>query len=353
MSSEPSSRDESLLESILNRSGDTMLRLFGARGILPLTPEDRLRVFLATRTDPVPEIAREAQSSLERVSPDDWLHFLAVASVTTEQLDALASISRDSAVLEEVVRNRDTSDATLTRLAREAEGTVQEALVVNQARLLKSPEIIEVLLANPGLTADSRRRLLETLEEFFEKQARRDSVAAAEEALAAEAAEVSTEETADTGEPAEEAGAAEEPEADEASGDLFQKLTYMTVSEKIQTALKGTREERRILIRDVSKIVVDSVLRCPKLNEAEVASFAGMRNIDEEVFRKIAATREWVKKYSIIQALVRNPKVPPDVSLGLVKFLRTKDLKLAAGDRDLSEAVRVSARKFYRLKLGS
>ena len=126
----------------------------------------------------------------------------------------------------------------------------------------------------------------------------------------------------------------------------------MTVAEKMNVALKGTREERRILICDSSRSVVQSVLRCPKLSDTEIEGFAGMRNVDPDVFRKIAGNREWIKKYGVVRALVKNPKVPPDVSLKLVKYLRFKDLKSASDDRDLPEAVRTGALKFYKMKRG-
>ena len=354
MPADRSARRDPMLASILDGTGDRMLRLFGARGQIPLTPDDRLRVFLAARHDPDAEIAREAEASLAEVAPDDWLQFLRACDPTADELDVLASSAGDSAVLEEIVRNRRTPNATLTRLARSADGSVQEALVVNQSRLLRWPELMDVLLANPTLSLDARRRLLELREEFFEKSERRKTAAA-------EAPADAPEEELPGMPPEDEEAAGEEPaeapaedEADRGGGgaELYQKIQYMTVSEKIQAALKGTREARRILITDVSKIVVESVLRCPKLSDAEVAGFAGMRNVDEDVFRKVAANREWIKRYNVVHALVRNPKVPPDVSLSLVKFLRIKDLKATADDRDLSEAVRVGARKLYRIKRG-
>lgn len=350
---QPTPRDP-LLASILDGTGDRTLRLFGARGQIPLTPDDRLRVFLATRHDSDAQIAREAEASLAVVAPDEWLHFLRASHPSADELDVLASNTQDPAVLEEIVRNRNTPNATLTRLARTADGSVQEALVVNQARLLQWPDLMDVLLANPSLSLDSRRRLLELREEFFEKKERREAAAveAAAQPSEEELPEPPPEEEEAAGEEPAEALAEEEPVRGADGKELYQKILYMTVAEKIQTALKGTREERRILITDVSKVVVESVLRCPKLSDIEVAGFAGMRNVDEDVFRKISANREWVKKYNVVNALVRNPKVPPDVSLNLVKFLRIKDLKLTAEDRDLSEAVRVGARKLYRIKRG-
>ena len=52
-------------------------------------------------------------------------------------------------------------------------GAPQEALIVNQVRLLRQPALIEALYSNPDLTADGHRRLDELREEFFEKGKRR------------------------------------------------------------------------------------------------------------------------------------------------------------------------------------
>jgi hypothetical protein len=124
----------------------------------------------------------------------------------------------------------------------------------------------------------------------------------------------------------------------------------MSAGQRMERAVKGSREERRILIGDVVKPVREAVLKCPTLSEQEVRGFAMMTNLDDELFRKIATTPEWLRKYSIVLAIVSNPSAPPDVAVGLVKYLRLRDLKQVMSDRNLSEAVRVGARKLYLLK---
>src|SRR5262249_35561429 len=59
------------------------------------------------------------------------------------------------------------------RMAATVSGAPQDALIVNQARLLRTPDLIDALLGNPTLTVDGRRRLFELREEFFEKEKRR------------------------------------------------------------------------------------------------------------------------------------------------------------------------------------
>jgi len=49
----------------------------------------------------------------------------------------------------------------------------------------------------------------------------------------------------------------------------LQKITRMTVAERIKTAFGGDKEERSILIRDTSKVVQNAVLSSPRLSQAD------------------------------------------------------------------------------------
>jgi hypothetical protein len=124
-----------------------------------------------------------------------------------------------------------------------------------------------------------------------------------------------------------------------------QRLAGLTVSERMNVAMKGSREERSILIRDPNKLVSVAVLSSPKLNEAEVESFAKMANVSDEVLRIIGLTRAWVKNYGVVSALTRNPKTPLAVSLNLVQRLTDRDLKMITLDRNVQEPLRIAARK--------
>lgn len=138
-------------------------------------------------------------------------------------------------------------------------------------------------------------------------------------------------------------GTAQE-EKEEKQG-AVQRIAAMTVSERMSTAMKGSREERAILIRDPNKIVSVAVLSSPKLNEAEVESFAKMANVSDEVLRIIGQTRAWVKNYGVASSLTRNPKTPLAVSLNLVQRLTDRDLKTITLDRNVQEPLRIAARK--------
>jgi hypothetical protein len=109
--------------------------------------------------------------------------------------------------------------------------------------------------------------------------------------------------------------------------------------------VKGTREQRAILIRDPNKLIASSVLSSPKVSLPEVESFARMQNVSEDVLRIIASNRAWLKSYGVILALTKNPKTPLAMSINLMTRLVTKDLQKLAVDRNVAEALRIQARK--------
>jgi hypothetical protein len=114
------------------------------------------------------------------------------------------------------------------------------------------------------------------------------------------------------------------------------------------TALKGTREERAVLVRDPNRLVSTAVLGSPRLTEPEIEAFAGMKNISDEILRQIGNHREWTRRYGVISNLVHNPRTPIGVSLGLVARLSPRDVKSIAIDRNVPEAIRKQAQKFVK-----
>lgn len=124
-----------------------------------------------------------------------------------------------------------------------------------------------------------------------------------------------------------------------------QRLASMTVPEKVKCATKGTREMRSILIRDPNRMVAAAVLSCPKVNEAEVESFAKMGNVSEDILRTIAMSRAWTKAYTVTLSLVKNSKTPVALSMNLMQRLTESDVKKLSTDRNVPEALRLAARK--------
>jgi hypothetical protein len=124
-----------------------------------------------------------------------------------------------------------------------------------------------------------------------------------------------------------------------------QLLAKMNMMGRLKAAVKGTREMRAILIRDPNKMISAAVLSSPKLTDAEIASFAKMQNVAEDVLRVIAANRQWTKSYSVILALAKNAKTPVAMSMNFLNRLTAKDVSMIAVDRNVPEALRIAARK--------
>jgi hypothetical protein len=122
-------------------------------------------------------------------------------------------------------------------------------------------------------------------------------------------------------------------------------LANLSVMERMKLAMKGTREQRGVLVRDANKLVSSAVLSSPKLTEAEVEAFTKMGNVGEEVLRVIGTNRRWLKNYGVIMGLCRHPKTPPAISMQLVHRLNEKDLKQLQTDRNVQEGLRVLAKK--------
>ena len=136
-----------------------------------------------------------------------------------------------------------------------------------------------------------------------------------------------------------------EPDPAEAAADPA-ILSSLPIMKRMKIAMKGTREQRAQLIRDSNKLVAAAVLSSPKLTEAEVESFARMANVTEDVLRVIATNRNWTKNYGVVAGLTKNPKTPPAISMQLLPRLNDRDMKKLAIDRNIPEAVRISARKY-------
>jgi len=138
--------------------------------------------------------------------------------------------------------------------------------------------------------------------------------------------------------------AAEETPAEEKKQTLLTKLRMMGVGEKIQLAMRGSREVRNLLLKDTNKEVVKTVMQNPKMTESEVELIAMNRNISEEILRTIGSRREWMKNYAVTLALVTNPKTPIGVSVSQIPRIRKSDLVKFEKNRNLPEAVRAAAK---------
>lgn len=334
--------------------------LTAARGFLPLAQDDLIAVLAFLTWSEDKEIEQLARASLNEI-PTRIVHaFASNEQANPRYLSLLAGATVETSVLEALIRNRSVPDDAIVTVARRSEPPVQEVIVINQARILRAPEILDALLQNPRLSPDVRRRALEVREEFFDKKARlallaEESLEEAEaiEAMALDAIrdllDQAEAERAASGESATPDLTTSEKE-DPAKLSAWAAIAGMTTSQKVQLAYKGNKTVRSLLVRERSKIVAAAAMRNPRMTESEVEQISGMRSVEDEVLRIIGMRRDWTAKYNIALALVRNPKAPLGVVLPLINRLTLRDLKVLKDDKGVSEAIRANAKKMFQAK---
>ena len=131
---------------------------------------------------------------------------------------------------------------------------------------------------------------------------------------------------------------------------VIERLAKMSVSERVQFAIKGGSEARRTLIRDSNKVVQRAVLQSPRLTDQEVEAFATMTSLSDEILRLIASNRKFRKNYSVVRNLLNNPKTPLDVSLHMLPMVNVMDLKKLTSNKNVPETLRTTAIKLQRTR---
>jgi hypothetical protein len=333
------------------------LRLMAAQGALPLKPEDLVELLTDLCVDADAPVREAAEKSLQGIPAAELVPIGKARETPAKVLAWLVTYRKEKEVREVVLQNTSLSDETIEMLAPGLPEELAELVVINQTRLLRRTSLLEATESNPALNRDQQRRLRELRETFRIGQQEAPPPpppAAAPEPPPAPAPE----EPIAPEQPLSEAEAmirylSDEERAQSEKVSAVQKLYRLNTAEKVITALKGTREERAILVRDPNRIVATAVLGSPKVTDAEIESFAAMKNVSDEILRQIGRHRDWQKRYGVISNLVRNPRTPIAISLGMVSRLNPRDIKSVAVDKNVPEAIRKQAQRFVRTPQGT
>jgi len=393
-----------ILELIKKNAVPVNVMRSAARGALPLSADETLEVLVYMAQHPLfGQDARmtlagwDAQSALEALSKDTAAPEVLLYYWQPE--------NRRPVLMPTLIENPAIPENLLMELADTASRETVKMLLAS-ARARNTPGVVEALLGNANLEPAEAQELQgvhsesepvpqqtePTLEEF-EVVPDPESAAALEAFQREHAAAIAAEEgkpfelvdedppvEAALQEPAasvvEEAGP-EEPAAvapvsvpragvspegvlgenlDEFEAAEQKKLTVMqrvsklNVGQRIKLGFIGGKEERALLIRDTARLVQNAVLSSPKLTDAEAETFAGSKNLQENVFREIARQRRFLKLYPVVRNLVNNPRCPLDLSLTLVKTLHVYDLKSLRHNKNVPDTIRKVAAKLYTEK---
>ena len=131
---------------------------------------------------------------------------------------------------------------------------------------------------------------------------------------------------------------------------LYHRILQMGVGDKIKLALFGNKEARELLVHDPNRIIAVSVVKSPKIMEAEIETISKSRHVCEDVLRHISATKEWMRSYTIKLNLVANAKTPVPIAMKLLAQIREPDLRKLAKNKNVSQTIATHARRLAEAK---
>jgi hypothetical protein len=351
--------------------------------MLPIAVEDLIPVQVQLSQDSDEVIATLAKTSLQKVPQDMWFR-LVEKKDPDHALIEYCIRSTTHPVKERILLNHSVPDEIVRSMAGSESGPLLDIILNNQVRLLRDQQILLNLEINPNLTYDQKRRIEEFKTEFFYKkqvgvhgevveQVEEEAVApeeVVEEEIPLASLDDLLSEIPNLDLEAQRIIAQIDSEPsillsdDEVQAQLqnllstedlgeispetlttYQRVLHMSHPEKVRVALLGGKEERTILIRDPSRQIASLVLRNPKITDSEMDAFAQMRNLDGQILREMAENRTFIKRYTVVHSLVKNPKVPSPTALNLLKLLRDMDLKNVERDRNIPEIIRRQAKR--------
>ena len=342
----------------LVRSGKAPEDLKGslARGIFPLGPADMLEVLVILSADENEAIRSAAARSLKRVPKSLVLGVCSSPASPSSLLDRLARFfSGNSELLEKIILNPSAPDRAFAFVASLDNPGLLEIIGRNQRRLEQAPMILASLKSNPATPpavlqlweesaarsqGDRARRLME-IEEQAEGEKEPESNLP--DNLVEE----------DESPPSVTAGEGARRAEEMKKQTIIQILKEMSAGHKVALAIKGNSEVRKILVRDKNRLINTKVLENPRITESEIESYAKSTNVSEDVLRTIGNTREWVRQPVVVRALVNNPKTPLGLSMGLLKMIPQREMGNLSKNRNIPEALRNTARKWYQQRKGS
>lgn len=287
-----------------------------------IPPVDRVEILAVLTHDPDEMIATRAQEALLSAAPETFVEALKRESALPALFTyATKNLAGNAAVLAAMLGNRTCGGNFLAPLVAHFSPAQVQALIEELDRISSSPALLLALEHSAALTAEQKN----TLQEL-----RSTAVLGDDKSLAEAAAEA-------------------EPDHQRRQT-LLQQIARMTVSQRVQFAMKGGADARRTLIRDGSKVVQRAVLQSPRLTDQEVESFASMANLTDEILRLIASNRAFRKNYVVVRNLMNNAKTPLDVSLHMLPLLNPADLKKLSMNKNVPDTLRSSAQKLMRVR---
>ena len=354
--SQPSAID-AIVSRIVEGQAPLNVRSAAARGALPLPRTTMVRLQVILLEDEDGAVRQAAKQSLDGITVEAAQEVCGDPACAPEVLGHFsASAVRQEKLAEKIAFHAAVPPEALARLAAAGNAAVIDLVLTNQEQLLAQPGLLERLMLNPAMRVDQRGRILELLDRVTRHQEKTRGSGEGDEAdvdpqdleITAKLLDVDVGDLLSASEimDGEEFAESENPEIRNA----YQKIITLNAAQKAVMAMKGGREERMILIRDTNKVVAMGVLKNGRITDQEIEVIARLRNVCDDVLRAVGTHRDWVKSYTVILALVQNPRTPQGIASNFIPRLSVKDLKGLAKSRDVPELIRRNAKRIFDLR---
>jgi hypothetical protein len=352
-----------------------------AKGIPPLSAEERLTTLFVLLSDPDPEIKAAAAATFGSLPENITIAGLG-GTIDGRVLGFILSrMPAGDKRAEVIIQNKYAPDDAIAAFASVCDARVADIVATNQQRILRYVQILEGLHRNKNTPKATLANLLE----FAEREGLFSTIIPELGGrIVAEGEEpppppppvmVSKQEAAQMASSAlptlpQEVLDALPPEAllEIAQGALpddltevdlgwdgqherltvVQKIRRMTVAQKIVLGQRGNKEARTLLSRESNKLILLSLISSPKITDAEVTVLASNKSMNEEVIRVISNNRDWTKDYKMKMTLIYNPKAPLKVTQKWLGSLTKGDLKDVSKSKNISAALAVTARRMLQ-----
>jgi hypothetical protein len=347
----------SLVEQIRQGGANRDVMLMAAGGLLPVPPGELIPLQIELTHHSDPEVVERAQQALRALEPRIVVEFIRDGAPLVV-LNYLALESDQPSILEAILRRRDIPPGLLIAIAPNLTEDLQEQLLLRQDVIREEPRILEALERNTRLSSYARRRIQEYRDHLLEKKkpeapAGHKIVEASDEEVqqAIEAAKAAK--AAKAASDAEKQEGELESKPEETTGLTDAQIRALPIPVRLKLARQSPgRTLRNILVRDSNVVVSTSCLHASNWSDQEVEQICGSRNIHEDVLMGVSRNRQWMSRYAIINAFLRNPKAPISKSTKLVPRLSVRDLRDLGRDRNVPDVIRQTANRLYRIKLG-
>jgi len=346
------------LQRHVDEKASLVLRMMGAKGLVPAVgPGDLATLLYFLSFDPDPGVRDTAGKTAAGLPERVWSAALRSEGLDAPVLDWLADrMESATAALQAILLNPATSDETVARLAPKVPAALVEIIRQNELRLLRHDDIVRGLCRNPNAPASTidgacdfcvrNGLVLLDVPQLVEAHRRIHGTDPSARPAEDSAAALMAEYRAELAHELDETGSSSPPTVEQEAKrlNMAKRVLQMSVSEKIKLATLGNREARTLLLRDSNRLVSLAAAQSPRITDGEVLGLANSKTSSADVLRYIYERRDFLKRYALRTALVRNPKVPLPTALKFLPTLQERDIKDLSRDRNVPATVQAQAK---------